>query len=88
MTDSCTTRRCLRRSISSMIDPAVLADVPDQVLALASDLLLSGDVAHGGGCLDLIGRAQAPIQPESQLAARFTAMRSVRYALTGQLTEP
>ena len=32
-------------------------------------------------------RAQPPVPPESQLAARFAAMRSVRYALTGQLTE-
>ena len=71
----------------SMIDPSVLADAPDRVLALAGDLLLSGDVAHGGEYLDLIERAQPPIPPESQLAARFAAMRSVRYALTGQLTE-
>ena len=71
----------------SMIDPSVLADAPDRVLALAGDLLLSGDVAHGGEYLDLIERAQPPIPPESQLGARFAAMRSVRYVLTGQLTK-
>jgi LuxR family transcriptional regulator, maltose regulon positive regulatory protein len=71
----------------SMIDPTVLADAPDRVLALAGDLLLSGDVAHGGEYLDLIERAQPPIPPESQLAARFAAMRSVRYTLTGELTK-
>jgi LuxR family maltose regulon positive regulatory protein len=71
----------------SMIDPTVLADAPDRVLALAGDLLLSGDVAHGGEYLDLLERAQPPVPPESQLAARFAAMRSVRYTLTGQLTK-
>ena len=71
----------------SMIDPSMLAAAPDRVLALAGDLLLSGDVAHGGEYLDLIERAQPPVPPESQLAARFAAMRSVRYALTGQLTQ-
>ncbi len=71
----------------SMIAPSMLADAPDRVLALAGDLLLSGDAARGGEYLDLLERAQPPIPPESQLAARFAAMRSVRYALTGQLTE-
>ena len=71
----------------SMIDPSVLADAPERVLALAGDLLLSGDAAHGGEYLDLIERAQPPVPPESQLAARFAAMRSVRYTLTGQLTK-
>ena len=71
----------------SMIDPSVLADAPGRVLALAGDLLLSGDVAHGGEYLDLIERAQPPVPPGSQLAARFTAMQAVRHALTGQLTE-
>ena len=71
----------------SMIEPSLLADAPGRLLALAGDLLLSGDTAHGGEYLDLLERAQLPIQPESQLAARFATMRSVRYALTGQLTE-
>ena len=71
----------------SMIDPSLLADVPGQLLALAGDLLLSGDTARGGEYLDLLERAQPPVPPESQLAARFAAMRSVRYALTGQLTK-
>jgi LuxR family maltose regulon positive regulatory protein len=71
----------------SIIDPSLLADAPGRLLALAGDLLLSGDTAHGGEYLDLLERAQPPIPPESQLAARFATMRSVRYALTGQLTE-
>ena len=71
----------------SMIDLSVLADAPGPLLALAGDLLLSGDVAHGGEYLNLIERAQLPIPAGSQLAARFAATRAVRHALTGQLTE-
>ena len=71
----------------SMIDPSLLADAPGRLLALAGDLLLSGDTARGGEYLDLLERAQPPVPPESQLAGRFAAMRSMRYALTGQLTE-
>ncbi len=71
----------------SMIGPALLADAPGRVLALAGDLLLSGDAARGGEYLDLIERAQPPVPPESQLAARLAAMRSVRYALTGELAK-
>ena len=68
----------------SMVDPAVLADAPGRVLALAGDLLLSGDVARGREYLDLIERTQPPIPPGSQLAARLAAMRSVRYAIADQ----
>jgi LuxR family transcriptional regulator, maltose regulon positive regulatory protein len=71
----------------NMIDPSLVADAPERLLALAADLLLSGDPAHGGEYLDLLERARPPVQPESQLAARFAALRSVRYGLTGQLTE-
>ena len=71
----------------SMVDPSLLADAPGRVLALAADLLLSGDPARGGEYLDLLGRAQPPVPPGSRLAARFAALRSVRYGLTGQLTE-
>jgi len=69
----------------SMIDPTVLADAPDRVLALAGDLLLSGDAVHCGEYLDLIEHAQPPIPPESQLAARFAALQSARYGLAGDL---
>ena len=71
----------------SLIDPAPLADSPDQLLALAADLLTSGDTARGGEFLDLLERAQPPIPPESRLAARAAVMRSFRYALLGQLDE-
>ena len=56
----------------SMVDPGLLADAPERMLGLAADLLLSGDVARGGGYLDAIERAQPPIPPGS------TAGRPVR----------
>jgi len=71
----------------SMVAPALLADAPDRLLALAADLLVSGDAARGGEYLDLLERIRPSIPPESRLAARFAAMRSLRYALTGQADE-
>ena len=71
----------------SMVNPSLLSDAPDRLLALAADLLVSGDAARGGEYLDLLERAQPPITPGSRLAARFAAMRSLRYALTGQADE-
>ena len=68
----------------TLVDPSVLADAPDRLLALAADLLVSGDAARGGEYLDLLERSQPSIPPESRLAARFAAMRSLRYGLTGQ----
>jgi LuxR family maltose regulon positive regulatory protein len=64
--------------------PALLADAPDRLLALAADLLVSGDAARGGEYLDLLERAGPPIPPGSRLAARLAAMRSLQYGLTGQ----
>ena len=43
-----------------------------------ADLLVSGDAARGGEYLDLLERARPPIPPESRLAARFAAMRSLQ----------
>jgi len=71
----------------SVVDPALLADAPDRLLALAADLLLSGDLARGGEYLDLLEHAQPPIEPESRLAARLMALQSVRLAETGQPDE-
>jgi LuxR family transcriptional regulator, maltose regulon positive regulatory protein len=68
----------------SMVDPSVLADAPDRLLALAADLLVSGDAARGGEYLDLLERAGPPIPPGSRLAARLAVMQSLRWALTGQ----
>ena len=69
----------------SIVDPALLADAPEQLLGLAADLLLSGDTARGGEYLDLLERARLPNPPDPRQAARFAAMRSFRYAVTGQL---
>ena len=71
----------------STVDPALLADAPDRLLALAADLLLSGDMARGGEYVDLLERGQLPIEPESRLAARLAALRSVRHGLLGQMDE-
>jgi LuxR family transcriptional regulator, maltose regulon positive regulatory protein len=66
------------------IAPSVLAQAPDRLLGLAADLLLSGDWTRGGEYLDLLQRAHPQILPDSRLAARLAAVRSFRYALTGQ----
>jgi LuxR family maltose regulon positive regulatory protein len=71
----------------STIDTAPLVDAPDQLLGLAADLLVCGDTARGGELLDLLDRAQPPIQPGSRLAARAAVMRAFRYGQTGQLSE-
>jgi LuxR family transcriptional regulator, maltose regulon positive regulatory protein len=71
----------------SMIDPTLLLDAPDRLLGLATDLLLSGDPVRGGEYLDLLERAQPPIPPDSELAARFAAGRALRYMMTGQAEE-
>ena len=47
----------------SMVDPSVLADAPDRLLALAADLLISGDATRGGEYLDLLERAQPSSRP-------------------------
>jgi LuxR family maltose regulon positive regulatory protein len=71
----------------SVIDPRLLVDAPDRLLAAAADLLIRGDTARGGEYLDLLGQARPsrPLEPRS--AARFAAMRCFYYALTGRLTE-
>jgi len=71
----------------STVDPALLADAPDKLLALAADLLLWGEVARGGEYLDLLERAKPPIPAGSRLAARFMAMRAFHYGVTGRLDE-
>jgi LuxR family maltose regulon positive regulatory protein len=71
----------------STVDPSLLTGAPDRLLALAADLLLWGDWVRGGEYLDLLERAQPAIPPDSRLAARLAAMRSLRYALTGEVHE-
>jgi len=69
------------------VDSALLAAAPDQLLALATDLLLSGDPARGGAYLDLLERTQPSIPPESGLAGRYATMRAFHYAQTGHLDQ-
>jgi LuxR family transcriptional regulator, maltose regulon positive regulatory protein len=71
----------------TMIDPSLLAGSPDRVLALAADLVLSGDLVHSGEYLDLLRYAQPPIPPESRVAARFAAVQSAHHGLNGHVAE-
>jgi LuxR family maltose regulon positive regulatory protein len=71
----------------SMVDPSLLADAPDRLLGLATDLLLSGEPARGGQYLDLLERTAPPIPPDSPLAARFAVMRTFHHALVGQMDQ-
>jgi LuxR family transcriptional regulator, maltose regulon positive regulatory protein len=69
----------------SSVDSSLLADAPERLLALVADLLVSGDVAHGGEHLDLLAHVRPSIRTDSKLAARFAALQSVRHALIGEL---
>jgi LuxR family maltose regulon positive regulatory protein len=71
----------------SGVEPSVLAGSPVRLLALAADLLMWGDVAHGSEYLDLVERTQSATPSDSKLAARLAQVQSIRYALTGRLDE-
>jgi LuxR family maltose regulon positive regulatory protein len=66
------------------IDPSLLIDAPERLLALAADLVLGGDTAHCGQYLDLLEHSQK-IPAGSRLASRFAVIRSYHYGVTGQL---
>jgi LuxR family transcriptional regulator, maltose regulon positive regulatory protein len=70
----------------STVDASLVVDAPDKLLALAADLLLWGDTARGGEYLDLLERAK-PMSADPRLAARFAAIRSFHYGVTGQLDQ-
>ena len=70
----------------SAVDASLVLDAPEKLLALAADLLLWGDMARGGGYLDVLERAK-PIPADSRLAARFAAVRSFHYGATGKLEQ-
>ena len=70
----------------STVAPSLLAAAPDRLLGLATDLLLSGDIARGDEYLDLLERAEPPVR-DSPLAGRFAATRTLRYALAGDASE-
>ncbi len=71
----------------STVDPSLLADVPERLLAVAADLLLWGDAVRGGQYLNLLERSQAVIPPDSRLASRLAVLRSLRCTLSGEATE-
>jgi LuxR family maltose regulon positive regulatory protein len=71
----------------SAVDPSLLADAPDRLLALAAELLFWGDWVRGGQYLDLLERSQPAIQQDSRLAARLAALRSLRLGLIGDVHE-
>ena len=69
------------------VPPSLLAGAPDQLLAVAADLLLWGDAARGGQYLDAFERTQPPVQDDPRLAARFTAMRAFQHGVTGRVDQ-
>ena len=70
----------------STMPASLLAAAPDRLLGLATDLLLSGDIARGDQYLDLLERA-GPAPPDSPLAARFGAARTLRHTLAGDASK-
>jgi LuxR family maltose regulon positive regulatory protein len=69
----------------SAVSPSLLAEAPDDLLALATNLVLSGDITHGGQYLDLFERARSSIQFTPQLASRLAVMQAFRSVAVGQL---
>jgi LuxR family maltose regulon positive regulatory protein len=67
-----------------VISPSQLAAAPDQLLAVAADLLLWGDTTRGGQYLDVLEQTR-PAQADPKLAARFTAIRAFQHAVTGNV---
>jgi LuxR family maltose regulon positive regulatory protein len=70
----------------STVEASLVVNAPDKLLVLAADLLLWGDTARGGEYLDLLERAK-PMSAGPKLAARFAAIRSFHYGVTGQLDQ-
>jgi LuxR family transcriptional regulator, maltose regulon positive regulatory protein len=66
------------------VDPARLVSAPDQLLAVAADLLLWGDAARARRYFELLEQARPAIPSMSRLAARFATTLSFRYGLAGQ----
>src|SRR5215470_4807060 len=71
----------------SMVTPSLLAGSPDQLLAVAADLLIRGDTARGGEYLGLLEQAQPSSPLEPKATARLAAMRCFYSGLTGRLHE-
>jgi LuxR family transcriptional regulator, maltose regulon positive regulatory protein len=71
----------------STMPASLLAAAPDRLLGLATDLLLSGDIARGDQYLDLLERAEPPLPPGSALAARFATTRTLRHTMAGDASK-
>ena len=71
----------------SMVSPALLADSPERLLGVATDLLLWGDPVRGGEYLDALEHARPELAAGSVLAVGLTSMRAFQYAITGRLDE-
>jgi LuxR family transcriptional regulator, maltose regulon positive regulatory protein len=71
----------------STMPASLLAAAPDRLLGLATDLLLSGDIARGDQYLDLLERAEPPLPPGSPLAARFATTHILRHTMAGDASK-
>jgi LuxR family transcriptional regulator, maltose regulon positive regulatory protein len=71
----------------TLVDPSLLAEAPEGLLAVTADLLIRGDTARGGQYLDLLEQIQPPGSLPPGLAARLATMRCFHCALTGRLNE-
>jgi LuxR family transcriptional regulator, maltose regulon positive regulatory protein len=67
------------------LPPTTLTNSPDQLLAVAADLLLRGDITRGGEYLDLLADAGLPDSPK--LAARFAALQCFYCTSIGQMNQ-
>jgi LuxR family transcriptional regulator, maltose regulon positive regulatory protein len=67
----------------SMVTPTSLTATPDQLLAVAADLLLRGDIGRASEYLDLL--AEIGLSDSPRLAARFAALRCFYCTSIGQL---
>jgi LuxR family transcriptional regulator, maltose regulon positive regulatory protein len=71
----------------AVIGPAALAHSPDQLLTVAADLLIHGNITRAGDYLDLLGQTQPPAELAPRPAFRLAALRCFYYALTGAVGE-
>jgi len=71
----------------SAVNSSLLADAPERLLALALDLVISGDIAHASQYLDLLEHTQPSILAEPRLAARLAGVRSAHRMVIGEAGE-
>ncbi|HET7246205.1 MAG TPA: LuxR C-terminal-related transcriptional regulator [Streptosporangiaceae bacterium] len=64
------------------LPPTSLTNSPDQLLTIAADLLLRGDITRGGEYLDALAETTTL---EPRLAARLATLQCFYYGLNGQL---